>query len=171
TFLIRGGIPPLMDELEEILNGSLRVAIQTIKDKKLLPGGGALESEISQKLKIYAQNYPNTFQLVINEYAKAIENLPAHLIMNSAAEPLDLIPQLRAEHSNGQKHMGFNCTVNDIVDVVKEGIYDGYFTKKHIIKIASELARQIIRVDNLIMVYDRKLYEQIVVVYPTLTCL
>jgi len=161
TFLIRVGIPPLMDELEEILNGSLRVAIQTIKDKKLLPGGGALESEISQKLKIYAQNYPNTFQLVINEYAKAIENLPAHLIMNSAAEPLDLIPQLRAEHSNGQKHMGFNCTVNDIVDVVKEGIYDGYFTKKHIIKIASELARQIIRVDNLIMVYDRKLYEQI----------
>lgn len=161
TFLIRGGITPLMDELEEILNGSLRVAIQTIKDKKLLPGGGALESEISQKLKIYAQNYPNTFQLVINEYAKAIENLPAHLIMNSAAEPLDLIPQLRAEHSNGQKHMGFNCTVNDIVDVVKEGIYDGYFTKKHIIKIASELARQIIRVDNLIMVYDRKLYEQI----------
>ncbi|MBA7533058.1 60 kDa chaperonin [subsurface metagenome] len=161
TFLIRGGIAPLMDELEEILNGSLRVAIQTVKDKKLLPGGGALECEISQKLKNYAQNYPNKYQIVIKEYAKAIENLPAHLIMNSAAEPLDLIPQLRAEHSNGQKHMGFNCTVNDIVDVVKEGIYDGYFTKKHIIKIASELARQIIRVDYLIMVYDRKLYEQI----------
>lgn len=161
TFLIRGGIAPLMDELEEILNGSLRVAIQTVKDKKLLPGGGALECEISQKLKNYAQNYPNKYQIVIKEYAKAIENLPAHLIMNSAAEPLDLIPKLRAEHSNGQKHMGFNCTVNDIVDVVKEGIYDGYFTKKHIIKIASELARQIIRVDYLIMVYDRKLYEQI----------
>lgn len=161
TFLIRGGIAPLMDELEEILNGSLRVAIQTVKDKKLLPGGGALECEISQKLKNYAQNYPNKYQIVIKEYAKAIENLPAHLIMNSAAEPLDLIPQLRAEHSNGQKHMGFNCTVNDIVDVVKKGIYDGYFTKKHIIKIASELARQIIRVDYLIMVYDRKLYEQI----------
>lgn len=161
TFLIRGGIAPLMGELEEILNGSLRVAIQTVKDKKLLPGGGALECEISQKLKNYAQNYPNKYQIVIKEYAKAIENLPAHLIMNSAAEPLDLIPQLRAEHSNGQKHMGFNCTVNDIVDVVKEGIYDGYFTKKHIIKIASELARQIIRVDYLIMVYDRKLYEQI----------
>lgn len=161
TFLIRGGNPPLMGELEEILNGSLRVAIQTVKDKKLLPGGGALECEISQKLKNYAQNYSNKYQIVIKEYAKAIENLPAHLIMNSAAEPLDLIPQLRAEHSNGQKHMGFNCTVNDIVDVVKEGIYDGYFTKKHVIKIASELARQIIRVDSLIMVYDRKLYEQI----------
>ena len=161
TFLIRGGIPPLMDELEEIFNGSLRVAIQTVKDKKLLPGGGALESEISQKLKDYAQNYSNTYQIVINEYAKAIENLPAHIIINSAAEPLDLIPQLRAAHSNGQKYMGFNCIVNDIVDVVKEGIYDGYFTKKQIIKIASELARQIIRVDSLIMVYNRKLYEQI----------
>ena len=161
TFLIRGGIPYLMDELEEILYGSLRVAIQTVKDKKLLPGGGALECEISQKLKNFALNYSNKYQIVIKEYAKAIENLPAHIIMNSAAEPLDLIPKLRAEHSNGQKYAGFDCTINDIVNVVKEGIFDGYFTKKHIIKIASELARQIIRVDKLVMVYDRKLYEQI----------
>ena len=161
TFLIRGGIPYLMDELEEILYGSLRVAIQTVKDKKLLPGGGALECEISQKLKNFALNYSNKYQIVIKEYAKAIENLPAHIIMNSAAEPLDLIPKLRAEHSNDQKYAGFDCTVNDIVDVEKAGIYDGYFTKKHIVKIASELARQIIRVDKLVMVYDRKLYEQI----------
>jgi chaperonin GroEL (HSP60 family) len=161
TFLIRGGNQPLMDELEEILYGSLRVAIQTVKDKKILPGGGALECEIAQKLKKYAHNYSNKYQIIIKEYAKAFESLPGHIIKNSAADPLDLVPKLRAEHNKGHSYTGFNCLTNEIVDVASKGIYDGYFTKKHVIKVASELARQIVRIDDLVMVYDRKLYEQI----------
>jgi len=161
TFLIRGGNQPIMDELEEILSGSLRVAIDTVKSKKILPGGGALECEIAYKLKKYAHEFQDKYQMVINEYAKAFENLPGHLIRNTAAEPLDLIPLLRAEHNSGNKNVGFNCITNEIIDVVKEGVYDGYLTKKSVVKIATSLARQIIRIDGLVMVYDRKLYEKI----------
>ncbi len=161
TFLLRGGISNVTDELEEIFNSSLRVAIQSIKDKKLLPGGGALECEISHKLKNYATTFPDKHQIVIREYAKAIENLPAHLILNSAVDPLELIPQLRMEHSNGKRFTGFDCDSNKLVDVVNKGILDGYTTKKHAIKIASEMARQIIRIDGLVMVFDPKLYEKI----------
>ena len=160
TFLVRGGTSQVTDELEEILYSSLRVAIQTVKDKKYLPGGGALDCEISRVLKNYATEFPNKYQMVIREYAKAIENLPGYLIINSAEDPLDLIPQLRAEHSNGQRFMGFDCKSNKLVDVVNEGILDGYTTKKTAITIATEMARQIIRVDGLVMVYDRKLYEK-----------
>jgi len=161
TFLLRGGISHAADELEEILYGSLRVAIQTVKDKKILPGGGALECEISRLLKNYAKTFANRYQMVINEYAKALENLPAYLILNSGADPLEFIPQLRAFHSNGKKLMGFDCNSSKLVNVLEEGIFDGYNVKKHALKIATELARQIIRIDSLVMVYDRKLYEHI----------
>jgi chaperonin GroEL (HSP60 family) len=161
TFLLRGGSPLILDELEEIINTSFRVALDTIRDRKFLPGGGALECELSQKLKEYANSYSNKYQLVITEYAKALENLPAYLIINSAKDPFDLIPQLKAEHSNGNCRMGFNSYSNEIIDVIYNGIFDGYNAKKHAIKIASAMARQILRVDGLVMVYDRKLYEKI----------
>jgi len=161
TFLLRGGISYAADELEENLQGSLRVATQTLKDKKILPGGGALDCELSRILKIYAGEFPNKYQMVISEYAKALESLPGYLILNSAGDPLEIIPKLRETHLNGKKLEGFNCNTKKIVDVLKEGIFDGYMVKKHALKIATEMARQIVRVDALVMVYDRKLYEKI----------
>ena len=161
TFLLRGGTPHVLDELEEIINASLRVGIQTLKDKKLLPGGGALESELSLELKKYAGEFSDKYQYVISEYGKALENLPAYLIMNSANDPYDLIPNLKAEHSLKKKYMGFDSISNTITNVVSKGIFDGYTAKKTAIKIGTEMARQILRVDGLVMVYNRKLYEKI----------
>jgi chaperonin GroEL (HSP60 family) len=81
--------------------------------------------------------------------------------MNSGGAPLDLIPQLRVLHTNGQTRAGFDCRSNTVVNVIDHGIFDGYKVKKHLIKLASETARQILRVDGLIMVYDRELHEKL----------
>jgi len=161
SFIIKGATPEILDELEEILSTSLRIAIDTLKDGKLLPGAGALECEINKQLKDYAKEFSNKYQYVIREYGRAFENFPAHLILNSGADPFDLIPQLRKAHSEGNSHSGFDCNNNVIIDVVESKIFDGYNSKKHAIKIASEMARQIIRIDDSIVVYDRKLHEKL----------
>jgi archaeal chaperonin len=161
TFLLRGGTNQVLDELEEIISSACRVAVQTIEDRKLLPGGGAFECQIARILKNYSNNFPGKLQYVIYELAKAFENLPAFLIMNSGGAPLDLIPQLRALHTNGQTHAGFDCRSNAVVNVIDYGIFDGYNVKKHLIKLASEAARQILRVDGLVMVYDRELHQKL----------
>lgn len=161
TLLLRGGSDYVLEELEESIKSALKVAIQTIKDKKFLPGGGALESEIAYNLKKYSENFSNKIQLVILEFGKALENIPAYLIRNSAKDPLDLITELRKLHKNGQIHLGFDCNSKKIINVIEQGIFDGYQVKKHLIKIACEAARQIIRVDGLIMVFNKELQQDL----------
>ncbi len=161
TLLVRGGTKNVLDELEESLRSSLKVAIQTIKDGKVLPGAGALECEIAGQLKKYAATFANTLQLAITDFGTAFENIPSYLIANSGLDPLEIIPQLRSSHGKGKKHDGFDGNTSSIVNVVKAGILDGYSVKKQSLKMASELACQTIRVDDLIMVYDRKMYERI----------
>jgi len=159
TFLLRGGTPDGIDELEEVLKSSLRVAIQTAKDEKILPGGGALECELSRHLRQYANTFPNKVQMVITEFADALENIPGYIVMNSGGDPLDVIPTLRSTHKLGSLHDGFDCYSNSVVNVIQKGIVDGYHVKKQALIIASEMARQIIRVDDL-MIYDGKLHER-----------
>lgn len=161
TFLLRGGTNQVLEELEEMLSSVCRVAVQTIEDRKFLPGGGAFECQIAYILKNYSNTFPDKLQYVIYELANAFENLPAFLILNSGGAPLDLIPQLRALHTDGQIHAGFDCRSNAVVNVIDHGIFEGYKVKKHLIKLAGETARQILRVDGLIMVFDRKLHEQL----------
>ncbi|HUY00695.1 MAG TPA: TCP-1/cpn60 chaperonin family protein [Candidatus Deferrimicrobium sp.] len=159
TFLLRGGNNYILEELEECLHSALKVTIQTMKDQKVLPGGGALESEIADVLKKYSLTFYDRLQYVLFEFGTAFENLPAFLILNSAGDPLELIPNLRKAHASGQKYFGFNCYSQSIQNVVNQGILDGYQVKKHLIKIAGEVARQIIRIDGLIMVTNKRLQE------------
>jgi chaperonin GroEL (HSP60 family) len=161
TFLLRGGLKYIMEELEEVLETTFKVSIQTLKDQKILPGGGALECEIAFALKTYSKTFHDRLQYVIEEFGKAFENIPAFIILNSSADPLDLIPSLRKAHANGQMYDGFDCTSHSLVNVVNHGIFDGYKAKKHQIKIASEVARQIIRIDKMIMVTNPELQKKL----------
>ena len=161
TFLLRGGTKHVLDELEETIKTSTKVVIQTVKNNKVLPGGGALESEIACQLRKYASSFSNRLQLIILEIAKAYENIPGYLIKNSGLDPLDLVPKLRKMHVENQRYSGFDANANGLVNVFDRGIFDDYIVKKSLIKAASDAAKQIIRVNGLIMVKDRALHKKI----------
>ncbi len=105
--------------------------------------------------------FSNKYQEVIREYGIAFENIPAHLVLNSGADPFEMIPQLRKEHAKGNAYFGFNSIKKTIVDVTDSLIFDGYKAKKNAIKVASEMARQILRIDDSIIVHDRNAIERI----------
>src|SRR5271157_416202 len=161
TFLLRGGTDHVLSELQEVLKSSLKVTLQSMQDKKVLPGGGALESEIARALKQYATMFENKLQIVISEFGNALENIPAFLVVNAGGEPLEIIPTLRGDHDQGYKYNGFDCNSNSVVDVLDAGILDGYRVRKHCLRTASDMARQLIRIDDLIIVYDNKLFKEI----------
>jgi chaperonin GroEL (HSP60 family) len=80
--------------------------------------------------------------------------------MNSGKDPFEIIPRLRNAHVAGLGNEGFDCNCNSIVDVVEMGILDGYSAKKQAIVIASEMVRQLVRVDDLIIVNSREVREK-----------
>lgn len=161
TFLFRGGSNHVFDELKEMVETSIQVALQSMEDKKVLPSGGAIESEISYQIQKISNSYSSALQLVLYEYAKIFESLIGYIVINSGEDPLYIIPTLISDHAKKMNFNGFDANSKCIVDVMKCGIFEGYYTKKHAIKISTECARQIIRIDDLIMVYDRGLYDQI----------
>jgi chaperonin GroEL (HSP60 family) len=161
TFFLRGGTDPVLGELQELLKSALKVTLQSLQDKKVLPGGGAIECEIARGLKQYATTFENKIQIVITEFALALENIPAYLALNAGDDPLDIVPTLRVQHEQGDIYSGYDCNSNAVVNVLDFGILDGYNVKKHCLLIASDLARQLIRIDDLIMVYDAKLFNEI----------
>ncbi|NHI94376.1 MAG: hypothetical protein EAX96_17925 [Candidatus Lokiarchaeota archaeon] len=160
TFLLRGGTKYILDELEENIRCASKIAIQFMKHKKVLPGGGALESEIACELKKYSSNFSNRLQVVISEIAKAYENIPGYLIKNSGQDPLDLVPKLRKMHAESFKYSGFDANSNKLMNVIDQGIFDDYIGKKNLIRNASEAVQQIIRVNGLIMIRDRDLHKK-----------
>lgn len=161
TFLIRGGCKHVIGELRESLESAVQIALHSLGCKSILPGGGSIELEISKQIQDYALAFPDKNQLVISEYGKIFENLAGFLIMNSGEDPLKIVPHLKSFHFNNLNSRGFDCENNEIVDVIEQGILDECCVKSHAIIIATEMARQILRIDDLIMIYDRKLFEDL----------
>ena len=161
TFLIFGCNNYILDDLEESLKAALKVLINTIKDKKILPGGGALECEITKTLREKAKKEHGKVQVVILEYGKALESLISYVFMNAGEDPLELIPNLRFKHYLNRKYSGFDCYMKKIVNVIEEGIFDGYRVKRLMFRLVDELIRQILRIDNLIILANKELNDKL----------
>ncbi len=160
TFVLRGGTNAVLNVLEESLKSALAVIMQSLNDQKVLPGGGALDCEIAFELQRLARTLPNKLQIVVSEYAKALESIPGYIVMNSGNDPVDVVTSLKAAHESGDKWAGFNCNANSIVDTRKATIFDGYKVKKQALRTSVDVACQIVRVNDMIMVHDRALFEK-----------
>lgn len=73
SILIRGGTEHVVSEIERALNDAIRVVAITKEDGKILPGGGAVESELSLRIRSYAASVGGREQLAIDAFAKALE--------------------------------------------------------------------------------------------------
>lgn len=149
---IRGGTEHIIYEAERRMNDALCVLRDVLEDRKILAGGGALEIELAQKIKIWANNFSGKEQLAIKAFAEAFEVIPRTLIENAGLDPIDILPNLREIHAikpNG-KYFGFNALSKEIGDMRELGIYDAYRVKFHAVNAADEIARQILNIDDVI---------------------
>lgn len=64
----------------------------------MIPGGGAPEIEISQKLGEYARTLEGTDSLIFRAYADALEIIPYTLAENAGLNPIEVVTELRNRH-------------------------------------------------------------------------
>jgi chaperonin GroEL (HSP60 family) len=149
---IRGGTEHIVYEAERRMNDALSVVRNAMEDKKILVGGGAVEIELAQKIKTWANKFSGKEQLAIKAYAEAFEVIPRTLIENAGLNSLDILPNLREFHAkapNG-KWYGFDALNPKIRNLYDLGIFDTYRVKLHAIKAADEITRQILNIDDVI---------------------
>ncbi|MCX6747987.1 MAG: thermosome subunit alpha [Candidatus Pacearchaeota archaeon] len=150
TILLHGGTEHVIDEMERAIKDGLGVVAASLKDGKIVPGGGAIEVELAKELRKFSQSLGGREQLAVEQFASALETIPVTLAENAGLDPIDVLTELRARHEHGEKNVGLNLLTNMIEDTLEAGIVEPLRIKTQAINSASEVAMMILRIDDVI---------------------
>jgi chaperonin GroEL (HSP60 family) len=151
AIFIRAGLERMMDEAERSLNDALYVVSDVAEVPKMVPGGGAIEMELSKEVRNYARQVGGREQLAIEMFADALEVIPRTLAENAGLDLIDTMVAMKAAHEkkNGLK-MGVNVFEGGVADMLKEGVVEPMVVKQQAIKSSIEVASMILRIDDVV---------------------
>jgi thermosome len=150
TILVHGGTDTVAFELERAIDDALHVVATTYEDRRVVPGGGASEIELSVALREYAGQIGGRSQLAVEAFARAFERLPLTLAENAGLDPIDTLLDLRTAHERGESTAGIDISTGKPVDMVALGVVDPLRVKTQAIASAAEAASMILRIDDVI---------------------
>jgi len=156
TIMIHGGTEHVMDEIERALQDGLGDVVCVLKSGLVVPGGGAIEMELSKRLREYSQSLTGREQLAIEEFASALEFIPTTLAENAGLDPIDILTELKARHDASEKNAGLNLFTNKIENVLDARIIEPLQIKSQAINSAGEVAMMILRIDDVIEAREDK---------------
>jgi archaeal chaperonin len=150
TILIHGGSEHVIDEMERAIKDGLGDVASVIKNKKVVAGAGAIEIEVSRKLRKFASSLTGREQLAVQEFANALEFIPLTLAENAGLDPIDVLTELKSRHDNGEKYAGINIFTNCVENSLDAGIIEPIKIKTQAISSATEVAVMILRIDDVL---------------------
>jgi thermosome len=104
AIFIRAGLERMIDEAERALNDALFVISDVAELPKMVPGGGAIETELSKSVRSYATQIGGREQLAIEAFADALEVIPRTLAENAGLDVLDSMVAIKAAHDKRGCH-------------------------------------------------------------------
>ncbi|MEQ2188781.1 T-complex protein 1 subunit theta [Goodea atripinnis] len=124
-----------------------------LQDKRLVPGAGATEIELAKQITSFGESCPGLDQYAIKKFAEAFETFPRALAENSGVKGNELISKLYSAHHEGNKNIGFDIEGDGpaVKDMLEAGILDPYLVKHWAIRLATNAAITVLRVDQIIM--------------------
>ncbi|MDP1729033.1 MAG: thermosome subunit alpha [archaeon] len=150
SILIHGGTEHVIDEIERAIRDGLGDIASVIRQGSIVAGAGAVEIEIAKKLREYSNKLGGREQLAVEEFAKALESIPATLAENAGLDPIDIVTELKSRHDKGEKYCGINLLTNKMENVLEAGVIEPTKNKMQAISSASEVAMMILRIDDVL---------------------
>lgn len=151
TLVVRGGTEHVIDEIERALKDGLGDVASALKNGKVVAGGGAVEIELSKRLRVFAKTLGGREQLAIEEFAHSLEAIPETLAENAGLDPIDVLTELRKSHETDMVNHGLNLFRDSIEDTFFAGIVEPLKVKTQAISSASEVAMIILRIDDVLV--------------------
>jgi thermosome len=149
SVVLRGANKYITDEAERALHDALCVVRNAIEDGYVIAGGGAPEVMLARKLREYSTSLSGRKQLAVEAFADSLDLVPKTLAENAGLDAIDILAQLKETHSKG-KLFGLNLLIGDITDTFKAGVIEPLRIKEQAVRSASEAARLILRIDDVI---------------------
>ena len=149
SIVLRGSTRYVTEQIARALDDALGVVAATIKEGKVLIGGGACEIDLVKQLREYGESVSGREQLAILKYAEALEVIPRTLIENAGLDTINLIADLKAAHEES-RFIGINVFTGKLSDMKEEGVIEPLRVKIHALQSAGEAAEMILRIDDMI---------------------
>ncbi|XP_054158069.1 T-complex protein 1 subunit beta-like [Oppia nitens] len=156
TIVLRGATQQILDEAERSIHDALCVLSQTIKEPRIIYGGGSTEMLMANAVSLLAAQTPGKESFAMEAFAKALRSMPTTIADNGGYDSAQLISELRAFHSRGQHSMGLNMDLGTTGDMRELGIIEAFIVKRQVLLSAAEAAEMILRVDNIIRAAPRR---------------
>lgn len=152
TIMLRANTKQSLDELKRAFTDALGDVLATLKDTKIVAGGGAIEIELSKRLKNYSTTLNGREQLAVEKFAESLEFIPETLAENAGMDSINTITELKSVHEKPQsENQGINLFENKITDTLKQGIIEPHQLKLKAIGSATEVANMILRIDDVLI--------------------
>lgn len=122
-----------------------------MKAEHIVPGGGAVELELSKKLKDYANNLQTKEKYAVMAYAKALEVIPRTLSDNAGLDSNLILNKLRKLHFDGGEYVNYGVDVESdtgIQNSFANYVWEPIQIKRNIISAATETVCLILSIDE-----------------------
>ena len=171
TLVIRGATQNHLDDIERAIDDGVNVVKAITRDPKLVPGAGATEMQLIERISAYGEKTPELSQYAIKKYAESFEVIPRTLAESAGLDATEVLATLYAAHHKSSSNedddddddddddepewtMGVDVENEDgtgTLDAKDEGILDLLVSKQWAIRLATEAARTILSVDQIIV--------------------
>lgn len=152
TIVVRGSTDNVMDDVERAIDDGVNTYKALTKDGRLLPGAGAVETELAVKMTSYSETLPGMEQYAVQKFAEALQSLPGSIAENAGIKSHDILLQLLAAHEKGDRHAAVDISVDvpKLINATEHSIFDSYLVKYWGIKYATSTACTILSIDQII---------------------
>ncbi|KRY23109.1 T-complex protein 1 subunit epsilon [Trichinella patagoniensis] len=162
TILLRGATELIVDEVKRSLHDALCVVRNLIKDDRIVYGGGSAEISCALKLYSEAEKAEGLEQYSFRAFSQALEDIPLALAENAGLLPMQTLADLKAVHVRENKpHFGVPSLANSVGDMKAEKVFETLIGKKQQVMLATQVARMILRIDDVRSMSDNSSYPEI----------
>jgi T-complex protein 1 subunit theta len=179
TILLRGATSNVLDDMERAIDDGVNVIKALSKDGRMVPGAGATEIELARRIEKYGSGMRGLNQHAVKRFASALEVVPSQLADNAGLDAQEIVGRLYKRHDAEKEGTVWGVDIDvrlfslffslfllsyllaalngkqgetdGTLNTSTHKIYDSLAAKKWAIKLATEAATTVLRVDSIIM--------------------
>lgn len=156
TILLRANSKRMLDEYHRTILDAIAVLKDFFINPSIVAGGGSTEMIIANEIRKRSLFIEGREQIVVQNFAEALEEIPLTIARNSGMNVVDTIVQLRnknLEHNNGKIHSwyGIDAMERRVREMYSQDVIEPLVVKEQVIKTAAEVASLLISVDEVVM--------------------
>jgi len=160
TVLMRGSNSLVLAESERSLHDAQCVVRSLIKQRALIAGGGAPESQAAFALQQYARTELQGMAApCVKAFADALEVIPYTLAENAGMKPIEVVTNLRKMHAEGKVGAGVdvvkkksNTDIEGVSDMYERNIVQPLLVSTSAVQLATETVCMILKVDDMVVI-------------------